>query len=308
MAMSPTTPTTLTMTPPRRFSLAHAVCSYGYFMLAPNRWVPGRRSGGGELRRPLSLGCGQVLQVRIDQPAAGRLRIRCDRPVARGRHAAVRRQVARMLRLEEDFADWYRRHPEAKRARFACVFRSPTLFEDVVKTITSCNVAWPNTIRMNERLCACCGRDGAFPEPADLAGVRVDVLQRRTRVGYRAERIVRLARDAASGRLDLASFEQDGLSAQTLYEKLRALHGFGDYAANNMLQLLGRYDRVPIDSETIRHFRQTHGARGSVQAITRRARRHYDGFAPYQFLAYWFEQWGPPAQWIRRLQEPSNRT
>ena len=43
--------TRLTITPPEDFVLARDVCSYGYFLLAPNRWNPSNRT----LTRPLDL-------------------------------------------------------------------------------------------------------------------------------------------------------------------------------------------------------------------------------------------------------------
>ncbi|KAL6971805.1 hypothetical protein U1Q18_031486, partial [Sarracenia purpurea var. burkii] len=52
-------------------------------------------------------------------------------------------QVARMLRLsakdEKDVQEFHKVHPDAKRKGFGRLFRSPTLFEDVVKSMLLCN-------------------------------------------------------------------------------------------------------------------------------------------------------------------------
>lgn len=32
---------------------------------------------------------------------------------------------------------------------------------------------------------------------------------------------------------------------------MKGLHGFGDFAANNVAMLLGFYEEVPMDSETV---------------------------------------------------------
>ncbi len=300
-------PTRLTLPTPDEFDLTAAVCSYGYYVLAPNQWDAVAQT----LTRPLRTADHRVVRVTCraaSGPARGRsLRIRVTPQVPRGDHDAIKRQVARMFHLDVDaavFRRFHRLHRGARRRRFGRLFRSPTLFEDMVKTITGCNVSWPNTIAMNRRLCERVGRDGDFPTPAELAAWQPARLNRATRVGYRAERIIRLARDVDAGRLDLDALAAPGRHSDELYHALRRIHGFGDYAASNVLQLLDHYDRVAIDSETIRHFRQFHGVGGSAREVAERARRHYDRFAPFQFLAYWYELWtgyesviGPADSW-----------
>jgi 3-methyladenine DNA glycosylase/8-oxoguanine DNA glycosylase len=280
---------TLTVAVPGGFDLARAVCSYGYFLLAPNRWEPRARA----LHRPLRGEGDRLIGVVVDQPGGGgELRVRCEVRVGRAEAEALRRQVRRMLRLGEDFSAWRRLHPQARRAGFDRLFRSPTLFEDIVKTITGCNVSWPNTMRMNALLCERVG-SGGFPTPGQLASVRPDALQRRCKVGYRAQRIVHLARRVAAGELDLGWFEDPHRTTEEVEGRLLEIHGIGPYAAANICQLLGRYDRLAIDSETYRHFRQQHGlVQGEAgRSADLRIEAHFARFAPYQFLAYWFELW-----------------
>ncbi|MEE9212619.1 MAG: hypothetical protein V3U29_08200 [Phycisphaeraceae bacterium] len=279
----------LTLKLPARFDLASAVCRYGYFLLAPNRWDPRTR----RLHRPLQGHNDRIIHVTISHaPSSDRLRIVCDRRVRPDERPQIRRHVARMLRLDEDFAAWHKLHPAARRARFDRLFRSPTLFEDIVKTITGCNVTWPNTIRMNTLLCEKVG-GGAFPTPKQLAAVRPGTLKARCKVGYRAERIVRLARQVVRGELDLDWFENPTHSTQAVYDRLRKIHGIGHYAAANLCQLLGRYDRIAIDTETYRHFRQVHqlSTPDDPRKLHPTIEAHFARYAPYQFLAYWFELW-----------------
>jgi len=244
------------------------------------------------LFRPLC-GCDErLVQVVISQHRSGRLRIACDRRVDRQEADSLRQQVTRMFRLDEDFRSWHRVHPAARRQGFGRLFRSPTLFEDMVKTITTCNVTWPNTMHMNTLLCRHVG-GGGFPTPRQLAKVRVDTLKRRCKVGYRARSIVGLARRVARGELDLKLFEDRDRSTDDVFRQLLLVHGIGPYGAANLCQLLGRYDRVAIDTETYRHFRQQHGVATPVnpKKLHRRIEAHYARYAPYQFLAYWFELW-----------------
>jgi 3-methyladenine DNA glycosylase/8-oxoguanine DNA glycosylase len=266
------------------------VCSYGYFILAPNRWDGAARA----LHRPLRGACDRLIDVTITQAGAG-LRVAADRPLSEADKGPLRAQVARMLRLDEDFALWHRLHPQARRRKFDRLFRSPTLFEDIVKTITGCNVTWPNTMRMNALLCAQAG-GGGFPTPAELAALTPPWLAEHCKVGYRAERIIRLARDVTTGKLDLARLQDPARPSAEVYQSLLAIHGIGPYAAGNIMQILGRYDRLAIDTETYRHFRQVHHlptprTHAGLRRLHRRIDRHYARYAPYQFLAYWFELW-----------------
>ncbi len=285
---------TLKLDVPRGFSLKHAVCSYGYFLLAPNYWDVARRALG----RPLRTNDGRLVRCVLQQPGntAGKpLQIVTDRSVERSQHAALRAQVARMLRLDEDQSDWFRVCPQAKRRSFGPMFRSPSLFEDIVKTITSCNVSWRNTITMNRRMCELVG-DGGFPTPAQLADFGEARLKEQCRVGYRAQRIVRLARHVADGSLDLAWFEQPQRTTDELFAALKQIHGLGPYAAGNLCHLLGRYDRLAIDTETYRHFCLHHHVPrpktpAGIRKLEQRIQRHYAAFAPFQFKAYWFELW-----------------
>lgn len=299
----------LTLPLPPGFRLTDAVCSYGYFLLAPNRWNPATR----RLVRVLHGEGDRVVRVELRQsPGARTLSVATDQPALSAvDRSRLRAQVRRMLRLDEDpaiFRDYQRLDPWARRTGFARMFRSPTLFEDILKTMSSCNVAWPSTMRMNTLLCERIG-GGAFPTPSALAPIEPDRLRRTCGVGYRAQRMVRLAREVCEGRLDLDGFEDRSRPTQDIYERLLSIHGIGPYAASNICHLLGRYDRLAIDTETYRHFRQVHGIKtpetsAGLRRLHLKVQRHYRRFAPYQFLAYWHELWrhyerrvGPAQTW-----------
>ncbi|MEO0588133.1 MAG: hypothetical protein AAF078_10880, partial [Planctomycetota bacterium] len=194
--------------------------------------------------------------------------------------------------VDDDLTPFHKLCPPARRRNFGRLFRSPTLFEDMVKTITGCNVTWTQTIVMNRLLTDAVGR-GAFPSPKQLAAYDADTLAQQTKVGYRAERIIRLAQSLLDRDIDPAWFEDPARTTDELYDALRAIYGLGDYAASNLLMLLGRYDRVAIDSETYRHFTTTRDIERPKPAskLDPIIRAHYERFAPYPFLAYWFELW-----------------
>ena len=289
-----TNPTRLTLNVPRGFSLPHTVCSYGFFILAPNYWTPVKRPHAGRLIRPLHISRNRVVTVTVtvsQSKPSQPLRIRCDRKLDRADQSRIKTQLTRMLRLDEDLTAWSKLHPDARRARFARIFRSPTLFEDIIKTMTCCNVTWPSTVRMNRLLTQHVGSNGAFPTPAELAKWTPKRLAAMCKVGYRADRIIRFAKDVHTNRIKLDLFDDPNLTTDQLYKMLTAIHGIGPFAANNILQLLGRYDRLPVDTETVRHFRQYHNIQGDLKHATQLAETFYNQYHPYQFLAYWFELW-----------------
>lgn len=299
----------LNISTPQGFDLARDVCSYGYFVLVPNYWDVGRQT----LSRVLEFDRAPSACV-IDQRHDGALRARFDRKLDRPEQAQARAKIARMLSLDTDHHEvraFHRVDPRWKKSGRARLFRSPTLFEDVIKTVTSCNVAWPSTVNMNRRLCEVCGRKSAsgaysFPTPQKLARTRVGTLRGRCRVGYRDQRIVDLARLFVRGEIDEVWLADPQTPEDDVFKFLLTLPGIGPYAAGNIMQLLGRYSRLAIDTETIRHAKSVLGYTGTDAQITKKIRAHYEPFGEHKFRSYWFELWrfyetkaGPSHTWER---------
>ena len=288
----------LTLKGPQDYDLARDVCSYGYFRLAPNEWDPARHT----LTRPLWLD-GAAVTCTIAQPggAGAPLRIETQGPLSRTAAGQARTSIARMLRLQEDLTHFHRVDPRWKASGRGRLFRSPTLFEDVVKTITSCNVTWGGTINMNRRLCDVI--EPSFPRPAQLARRRPATLRARCGVGYRDARLVELARlftdDAVTERL-----EDESRPDEEIRRELLALPGVGPYAAANIMQLLGRFSHLAIDTEMIAHGRNALAMSGTPRQIERQLHAHYAPFADQKFRSYWLEKWthyeaaaGPASTW-----------
>ncbi len=301
----------LTVAVPADYLFVRDVCSYGYFLLAPNAWDPIERS----LTRVLELADGIATLV-ITQPGGAPgdvLRVDADRRVERSERNELVAKLSRMLRVDESeeqvtaFHDVDTRWQASGRGR---LFRSPTLFEDVVKTVTSCNVAWPSTIKMNAKLCAVVG--AGFPSAEALARKKPATLRARCGVGYRDVRLVVLAKMFARGEVDVAKMEDDATGDDEVFEMLVALPGVGPYAAGNIMQLLGRYSRLAVDTETHRHARDVLGFRETDAALTKKIEKHYSAFGDEKFRSYWFEMWesyekrrGPAWTWSPRETGPS---
>lgn len=301
-SLPPSAGSTLSLPLPADLDLPRTVCSYGYFLLAPNHWDHRRQ----QLRRVFrGEGLRRITAV-IHQPAGkARLQIRCDRRLSAAEAQQLKRELTRMLRVKEDPAPWWRLHPAARRERFGRLFRSADLWEDMVKTVTSCNTSWANTMTMNRLLCERVG-GGGFPTPQEVADFGEERLRESCRVGYRAERLIRLARGILAGDVDLAWYEAPQRTGEEIRTAAGNLYGFGRYAAANLAQLLGHFDRLAIDSELIRHYCQQQKLPRPEQPekLIPQIDAHYARYGPYRFMAYWFEMWqalearrGPAWRW-----------
>ena len=76
--------------------------------------------------------------------------------------------------------------------------------------------------------------------------------------GLGAKYIRSLAEAIASG-FDLASLRNPALSYEDIYAKVRAIHGFDEYSASYVLKLLGRFERISMDTVMRRYFKEITG-------------------------------------------------
>src|SRR5262245_44439704 len=86
---------------PQDFEFRRAVCSHGWFVLAPNRWEPQHAT----FHTVVPLDARRAVRVRIRE-AAGRVQITAD-SARREDAAAIRAAVCRMLRLNEDLSPFH---------------------------------------------------------------------------------------------------------------------------------------------------------------------------------------------------------
>ncbi|GAV77369.1 hypothetical protein CFOL_v3_20840 [Cephalotus follicularis] len=139
-------------------------------------------------------------------------------------------------------------------------------------------------------------RTGNFPSPRELAILDGTFLAKRCNLGYRASRIIKLAKGIVEGKIQLRHLEEVCKEANlSSYDKvamqLSEIDGFGPFTCANVLMCMGYYHVIPTDSETIRHLKQVHGKSSTIQTIKRDVEIIYGKFAPFQFLGYWAEMW-----------------
>jgi 3-methyladenine DNA glycosylase/8-oxoguanine DNA glycosylase len=286
---------TLSARPP--FSLSAVVGSHGWIRLAP--FAEDDRTGG--LTYVGQLESGRVVEMLI-QEAEGGVSVEVDSPLSEAEQAEVARQVEWMLGLEQDFSAFYalaRKEPKLAHVEERAqgrVLRSPTLFEDTVKTILTTNTSWAGTIRMVKALVPQFGTPlpddptrHAFPTPDQLAATDQETLRSAAGLGYRTPYVLELARRVASGALDLEAFKTADIPTPQLRKQLLAIKGVGEYAAANLLMLLGHYDYVPVDSWALKMVsHEWYGGEPIGRAEVEAAFEHW---GEWKGLAYWFWDW-----------------
>ncbi len=308
---------TLSARPP--FSFRAVADSHGWRQLAP---FSGDADGLSYIAR-LSTGRVTVLHLAAAPDGA---QIESADALAEGEQAEIATMAGWMLALDQDLSAFYAAaQHEPKLAQVAeraqgRLLRSPTLFEDVVKTILTTNTTWSGTIRMVQALVDLFGAQlddvssgplegpssspldelasgplpaepvrRAFPLPKSIAQTDVETLRRDARLGYRAPYVLELARRIDSGTLDLEALKTAELPTDELRKRLRAIKGVGPYAVANLLMLLGHYDAIPIDSWALTLVsKEWHGGAAIGPAEVEAAFAHWGQF---KGLAYWFWEW-----------------
>ena len=286
--------------PPFRF--LSVVKSHGWVQMAPFAF----NEEIATLTYTDRLSNGHVLEYQITEAENG-VTVKTGK-LSNAEQTEVIERVAWMLGLEMDFSAFYaatKREPkllQAEKMARGRVMRSPTLFEDVVKTILTTNTLWAATKRMNLNLIKQYGSsldgrtplDGetetrAFPRPDEIAASSPEVLKDAVRVGYRAPSIHELAVRVASSELDLESLKTSDLPTLELRKELLKIKGVGPYAAANLLLILGRGDFIPVDSWALKLV--SYEWHDGEPVTPRQVEEHFEKWGEFKGLAYWFWDW-----------------
>jgi 3-methyladenine DNA glycosylase/8-oxoguanine DNA glycosylase len=263
--------------------------------LAPFRYYEDRQS----LLYVDRLESDRIVEYRI-RPAHGGVQVMVPPPLSGSERKEVAGKVKWMFGLEQDFSSFYRvarGEPGLRKARRLAhgrVLRSPTFFEDVIKTILTTNTLWAATKRMTMNLVDAFGSPGpdgthAFPAPQQIAAAGQAALRNRVRVGYRAPAIYELATRVASGELDLEAFKTSPLPTLELRKHLLQIRGVGPYAAANLLMILCRPDFIPIDTYALKMVSlEWHRGR---KITPKHVEKAFSRWGAYKGLAYWFWDW-----------------
>jgi 3-methyladenine DNA glycosylase/8-oxoguanine DNA glycosylase len=218
-----------------------------------------------------------------------------------GKANAVLPAIRHMLRLDEDLSPFYELAAADPELAWAArgsgrLLRSPTVFEDVVKTICTTNCTWSATVRMVSAIVEHLGAPAAgvspgpfgraFPTPEAMAEAGEDFYKDVARAGYRGAYLRALAASVADAELDLEALTApaDELPDEEVAARLLSLPGVGPYATAHMMMLLGRYTPLILDSWTRPKYLKVSGAKRAKDATIERRFRRY---GPYAGLAFW---------------------
>ncbi len=266
-------------------SLRRTLASHGVASLPPNTVDV----ESGRLATTLMVG-ERAFTVVVEADGPGRIRLGAAHGAPTPAEArALGGAIRHMLRLDDDLSAFYARLRSDRLLAWAAagagrMLRSPTVFEDVVKT----NCAWSATERMVHALVEHLGRPSpggrAFPDPAAMAEAAPEFYRDVAHSGYRGAYLRSLATAVADGRLDLETLADPALPDKEVERRLLALPGVGPYAAAHvMLIALGRSRPLILDSWTRPTYARLSGRPADDDAIRRRFRRYGDKAG----LAFW---------------------
>ena len=292
------------------FKFMSVVNSHGWTQLAPFSFDETSKT----LSYILRLSNGRVIELRLTDGRDG-VNVETDR-LKKSEQKEVVGSVAWMFGLDMDFSAFYaasRAEPKlahVKKQALGRLLRSPTLFEDVVKTIFTTNTLWGATKNMTKRLVEEYGvaltsypkssggssssppadeAPKAFPTSEAIAASNPETIKEKIRVGYRAPAIHELAVRVASGKYDLESLKNPSLPTLELRKELMTINGVGPYAAANLLLILGRSDFIPVDSWALKLV--SHEWYKGKPITAREVEKRFEKWGEFKGLAFWFWDW-----------------
>ena len=283
-------PRTFEIKLPRRFSFRHTVESHGWYDLPPFE----HKDGSYELY--------YVFPKTKKDPAIttlltkDRARLIVEVSGAARDLDRIEKGIRHILRLDDDLGEFYSALEGDERLAWIAevnagrLLRSPTVWEDLVKTICTTNCSWSLTKKMVSNLIEKLGdtaADGrkAFPTPEAMASQTADFYRNEIRAGYRSPYFAELAESVASGEVDVESWMNSDLPTPELKKELKKVKGVGDYAAENLLKLLGRFDGLALDSWLRGQFYKTHNNGRACK--DKKIEKFYNRFGDWRGLAIW---------------------
>lgn len=276
------------LTPPD-FRFEQTVTSHGWYQLAPFQYDEASKT----LSRPHRLSDGRLVTLRLrgTKTAARSIAVEVDgvAVLTSGQRNTITTMIRHMFRLSQNLTPFYEKMAKDEAYQWvaehkvARLLASPTVWEDLVKTLFTTNTAWSNTRQMVAGLVSL-DAVGLFPSPQQVADHSLEEIENATKAGYRAEHLHDLARRITVGEIDVERWRT--LSSDDLFKAITDLQGFGDYAAGNVLRLLGHYDKLAIDSVARTAFEHI---TGKAPESDTEIRDYYERFGDWRGLVLWMD-------------------
>jgi 3-methyladenine DNA glycosylase/8-oxoguanine DNA glycosylase len=288
--------TLLSLSTPKAFDFWHTVHSHGWCSLLPFSVDKEHRL----LNRVLTLEDGSAVFCQISDASHSSLQIRVSskKKLSGKQCSLISQYLADCLRLREDYSDFYHEVMHYPKYRWIAkmkagrMLRAPSVFEDIIKMICTTNCSWSLTETMIENLVGELGTplndsQKSFPRPEAIAGTTEHFFRKTIRAGYRSPFLLEFAEKVANGKLEVEDWRSSDLSTAVLFKELRTIKGVGEYAAGNILKLLGRYDYLGLDSWVRSKYYDLYhnGRKVSDKTIERR----YKPYGKWRGLFFWVE-------------------
>ena len=281
----------LTIPTPLTFNFQRTVISHGWYGLLPfefdrDKW---------RLTRVLDRNGKAPVTVVITGRKRG-IKVSTESSLNKKDQEKVLQDVRHMLRLDDDLEQFYSTTKSDEDFGWISVqgagrlLRSPTVFEDLVKMICTTNCSWALTEKMVTGFVQKLGKEAddgrrSFPPAEAMAEMPLSFFVNEIRAGYRAEYLKELATRVASGELNVEGWLSSDLPTGELAKEIKGVKGAGNYAAENLLKLLGRYDGLALDSWTRAKFFQVRNK--GKKTTDKRIARYYSRFNEWRGLALW---------------------
>jgi len=274
---------------PDDFSYLHTVRSHGWYDLAPYKLSDDARLSAVLFRGVFDT----AVEVEIaGKPGKIEIKVLADSFDRKG----VERDIRHILRLDENYGEFYRCIEDQKQvvwaqeARAGRLLRGPNVWEDLVKTMCTTNCSWALTRIMVNNLVNELGepaRTGVkgFPTAQAMADRDETFYRERIKAGYRAPFFVELAQRTVAGEIEPETWLTSNLTTEDLRKEMKKIKGVGDYAADNLLKLVGRYDGLALDSFLRGKFYEKHNKGKKCKDI--KIERYYKRFKDWRGLAIW---------------------
>lgn len=264
---------------PADFRFRATVESHGWYQLAPYTYD----ESAAILSRPHKLKNGTLATLKM---YGDKLTVEADSTLDA---EEIRPIVNAIFRLDHDLSSFYEQMSQTRGYEWVAeqkagrIMASPSIWEDLAKTLLTTNTSWGNTKAMVRKL-ANIDPDGIFPSPEQVASLSLDDFSARAGAGYRNVYLYGLAHGIANGEINPESWRE--LDTESLYKTVRGIKGFGDYATGSILRLLGHYDRLAIDSVARDSYKRITGA---SEATDKAIISHYEPYGAWRGLVQWMD-------------------
>jgi len=215
--------------------------------------------------------------------------------------------VRHILRFDDSIGEFHTMAANDENLNWAAtrgagrLLRSPTVFEDMVKTLCTTNCSWSLTRKMVENLVAALGASSSsgsrsFPAAETLAAKDEKFYREVVRAGYRSSYFVEMTEKVAAGTIDPEKWLDPEIPLEELRKEIKSIKGFGEYAVDNLMKLIGRYDGLALDSWLRAQFYGKHnrGRKCSDKTIEKKYKR----YGKWKGLAIWCDMtsdWHDPS-------------